>query len=91
VEYGVSKIVDERVGTVIEAYQKAVYDRDVEAFMLLYHPRARVFDAWGVWSYEGAVAWLGPVEGWLSSLGDERVLVTVENLQVFGDRPLAGR
>ncbi len=82
------KGIDEPVNTVIEAYRQAVFDRDVEAFMLLYAPGVRVFDAWSVWSYEGAEAWRVSVDGWLSSLGEDRVRVTVQDLQVHGERPL---
>ncbi len=78
----------ETIDSVIEAYRQAVFDRDVDAFMLLYAPNARVFDAWSVWSHESTDAWRGSVDGWLSSLGDERVRVTAEDVQVWGERPL---
>ena len=80
--------IDEPVNSVIEAYRQAVFDRDVDAFMRLYEPGARVFDAWNVWSYESAGEWRGSVEGWLTSLGDERVRVTAEQVQVRGEGPL---
>jgi ketosteroid isomerase-like protein len=76
------------VDEVIDAYRKAVFDRDAAAFLRLYDPGARVFDAWEIWSYEGSEMRRGSVEGWLSSLGDDRVHVTVENVQVLGERPL---
>ncbi|MGH7244190.1 MAG: YybH family protein [Phycisphaerales bacterium] len=69
---------------VLDAYKKAVYDRDIEAFMRLYDPAVRIFDTWGVWMYEGAAAWRKMAEGWFSSLGSERVRVTVEDLAVIG-------
>ena len=49
--------------------------------MHLYDQSVRVFDAWGVWLYEGADAWQGAVEGWFSSLGTERVKVTFEDVR----------
>ena len=49
----------------------------------------RVFDAWGVWSHEGAAAWRRSVEGWFTSLGKERVKVTFENVNILGTRELA--
>ena len=42
----------------------------------------RVFDAWGVWSYEGAEAWQRAVEAWFTSLGTERVKVTFSDVQI---------
>jgi len=51
--------------------------------MHLYDPQVRVFDTWGVWSYEGVAAWRIAVEGWFSSLGTESVRVTFENVHVI--------
>ncbi len=65
---------------IIEAYKAAVYDKDLAAFMRLYDPQVRVFDAWGVWSYEGAASWQRAVEGWFKSLGSERVQVTFDEV-----------
>jgi ketosteroid isomerase-like protein len=77
------------VTTVLEAYASAVYDRDVDALMALYEPGARIFDAWGVWSYEDAAAWRVAVEGWLGSLGTERVKVTFEDVRAVAEHGFA--
>ena len=66
---------------VLASYQNAVRAKDVRAFISLYDPKVRVFDAWGVWSYEGARAWQVAVEGWFTSLGSESVNVTFEDVQ----------
>ena len=60
---------EKEVQRVIGSYKAAVFARDVEAFMRLYQPTVRVFDAWGVWTHEGANAWRIAVEGWSASLG----------------------
>ena len=65
---------------IIETYKSAVFAKDVEALLRLYDPKVRVFDAWGVWSYEGAEAWQRTVENWLTSLGNERVKVTFDDV-----------
>ncbi|MEP7282402.1 MAG: nuclear transport factor 2 family protein, partial [Rubrivivax sp.] len=65
---------------VLESYRTAVHKKDVQALMRLYDPQVRVFDAWGVWSYEGAEAWQRAVEGWFTSLGSERVQVTFDDV-----------
>jgi len=57
--------------------------------MRLYDPKARVFDALGVWSYEGAAAWLTAVEGWFSSLGTEKVKVSFAEVQILGNEAFA--
>ena len=77
------------VTKVLETYASAVYNRNVETFMHLYEPSARVFDTWGIWSYEDAAAWRVAVEGWLSSLGAERVKVSFDDVRVVADRDFA--
>jgi ketosteroid isomerase-like protein len=77
------------VDKLLGAYGSAVFAKEVDAFMSLYDPQARVFDAWGVWSYEGAPAWRQAVEGWFTSLGTERVKVAFEDVQSAGSRDLA--
>ena len=79
--------IDPRLTRVCENYQRAVHEKDVAAFLGLYHPAARVFDTWGVWSYEGEQARRKVIEQWFSSLGEERVAVTFDRLQatVTGD------
>ena len=79
---------DDVVNGVIDAYRQAVFDRDVDAFMRLYDPGVRIFDSWAVWSYQTADAWRNSVHGWLSSLGEDRVRVMVEDVQIWGERPL---
>jgi ketosteroid isomerase-like protein len=80
---------DASIARVLQSYESAVYAKDVDAFMRLYDPKVRVFDTWGVWSYEGAEAWRVAVEGWLSSLGQERVKVRFEDVQSSGGHDLA--
>lgn len=67
---------------VLDAYKSAVSAKDAEALMRLYDPNTRVFDAWGVWSYEGSEAWRRAVEGWFSSLGSDRTVVSFDDTQV---------
>jgi ketosteroid isomerase-like protein len=78
---------DKAVTRIIETYRSAVLAKDVEVFMRLYDPKVRVFDAWGVWSYEGAEAWQRTVESWFTSLGAERVKVTFDEVvrSIAGD------
>ena len=81
--------IDKSVERVLAVYASAVLAKDVGAFMQLYDPAVRVFDAWGVWSYEGAAAWQIAVEGWLGSLGSERVRVGFADVQVVPGRDLS--
>ena len=74
---------------VLEAYKTAVHDRNAEAFLGLYAADARVFDTWGTWSYEGTASRRPAIEGWFSSLGEERVQVTFDDVRVIASGELA--
>ena len=79
---------EKSIARVLEIYRSAVFAKDAVAFMRLYDPDVRVFDAWGVWSHEGAAAWQIAVEGWFVSLGTERVKVTFDDVQTSEGRDL---
>jgi ketosteroid isomerase-like protein len=81
--------IEKAVTRIIETYKSAVFAKDVEALMRLYDPKVRVFDAWGVWSYENAETWQRTVESWFSSLGNERVKVTFDEVIVSDARDSA--
>jgi len=81
--------IEKSIARVLESYKAAVYAKDVDAFMRLYDPGVRVFDAWGVWSYEGADAWRRAVEGWFKSLGTEKVKVTFDAVNTSEGRESA--
>lgn len=84
-----STAVDKEVSRILESYRSAVLAKDAEAFMRLYDPNVRVFDAWGVWAYEGQAAWQTAVEGWFTSLASERVQVAFDEVKVSGGSELA--
>lgn len=77
------------VSKIQHAYAQAVLVRDLQAFMRLYDAKVRVFDAWGIWQYEGGPAWEGAVDGWFKSLGTECVKVTFEDTQAYGSSECA--
>lgn len=64
-----------------EAYAAAVYAKDVAAFTALYAPEVRIFDAWGGWQQRGLEALHASTNEWFGSLGEERVVVTVSDVQ----------
>ncbi len=74
--------VDWRVG-IVEAYKTCVLHKDAAALVGLYTEDVRVFDTWGVWSYEGALSWQQALEEWFGSLGTDRVSVAFDDVQVF--------
>ncbi|HVZ79205.1 MAG TPA: nuclear transport factor 2 family protein [bacterium] len=71
----------------LPAYQKAVWEKDVEAFAALFDPAIHVFDMWGRWSFEGLPAWKEMAKGWLGSLGADRCQVEFQDthLETSGD------
>jgi ketosteroid isomerase-like protein len=64
-----------------EAYKNAVFQKDLEGFLALFDDNVRVFDMWA-WSYEGLPAWRGMVNGWFSSLGADRDLVSFDGVRI---------
>jgi len=81
--------IDKSIERILDSYGAAVHAKDVAAFIRLYHPDVRVFDAWGVWSYEGAEAWQRAVEAWFTSLGTERVKVRFDDVRTSEGRESA--
>ena len=81
--------LDSIVARLLETYRTAVYEKDLDAFLSLYDTNVRVFDAWGVWQYEGKDAWAQSVDAWFSSLGDERVRVTFHETNIHGTGEIA--
>ena len=80
---------EKQIMRILESYKAAVLAKDVQALMRLYDPAVRVFDTWGVWSYEGASAWQRAIEGWFTSLGTESVRVTFEDVRTVAERESA--
>jgi ketosteroid isomerase-like protein len=81
--------LDSAVAKLQASYAAAALQRDSEAFMRLYDPAVRVFDAWGVWEYKGAELWRRAVDGWFTSLGTERVKVTFSDTESHGSLAMA--
>jgi ketosteroid isomerase-like protein len=81
--------LDKDVARILGLYEAAVFKKDVDAFMRLYDPAVRVFDAWGIWLHEGAPAWQRAVEGWFTSLGTERVKVRFDDVQAWPGKELS--
>lgn len=80
---------EKRVLKALETYKSAVLAKNAEAFMHLYDSDVRVFDTWGVWSYEGAASWRVAVEGWFTSLGNETVRVTFDDVKIIAESDCA--
>lgn len=75
------------IAILLAGYAAAVHAKDVTAFAALYDEEVRCFELWGSWASEGREAWRAMAAGWFGSLGDERVVVTVDGLRT---EPVAG-
>ena len=80
---------EKQVLKALDTYKSAVLAKNAETFMHLYDSEVRVFDTWGIWSYEGAAAWRVAVEGWFTSLGNETVRVTFDDVKVVSEANFA--
>lgn len=74
---------------IIDGYQTAVRQKDVDAFVSLYAQDVVIFDIWGEWAYTGIDEWRATVINWFNSLGDEQVIVDVTNARVISESNLA--
>jgi ketosteroid isomerase-like protein len=83
------KNIDDAIASLRQRYISAVAARNVAALVQLYDPKARIFDAWGVWEYKGTDTWQVAIEGWFSSSQNDKLVVNFSDCSVFGDTELA--
>ena len=74
---------------VLDSYKAAVNSKDVGTFISLYTSDVVVFDMWAEWAYKGVDAWRKVVADWFGSLGSERVVVEMNDVQVNAEDNLA--
>ena len=80
---------EETVSQVLVAYKAAVNAKDVDTFVSLYDEDMVIFDMWGEWSYKGVESWRRIVTDWFGSLGNERLIVELDNAQVITEHNIA--
>ena len=80
---------DQPIRQALAAYQCAVLDKDVAAFMAIYADDARIFELWGTWEHDIA-SWREMTTGWFAFLGEQRSVVEAHDVrtQVSGDMAL---
>ena len=74
--------VDGEIEAVMAEYAAGVLAKAPSRVAALYAPDVRVFDAWGVWSYDDREAWGRNLQEWLGSLGDERAQVRFDDVRI---------
>ncbi|GGY78330.1 hypothetical protein GCM10011613_23700 [Cellvibrio zantedeschiae] len=77
------------IAQLLELYKAAVFEKDAVKFLSLYDTSSRVFDTWGVWVFEDLESRRPVIENWFGSLGDERVTVNFDDVQITGTEEIA--
>jgi uncharacterized protein (TIGR02246 family) len=77
------------IESLLAAYATAVSAKDVDRFLALYDENATVFDMWGSWAYRGKGEWRRTVTDWFGSLGNDRVEVGFQDVEVAMSDDLA--
>jgi uncharacterized protein (TIGR02246 family) len=75
--------------SLLATYKTAIFEKDLPAFCSIFDEEVRIFDMWQQWTYEGLPAWREMAEGWFSSLGANRDVVTFDDIRIQGDGELA--
>ena len=81
--------IEKQVLRGLDTYKSAVLAKNADTLMHLYDAEVRVFDTWGVWSYEGAAAWRVAIEGWFASLGTGSVRVSFDDVKILAHQGFA--
>ena len=77
------------VSELLTVYSESAYAKDIDRFMTNYADDVRVFDLWGSWEIRGAATWREGIAGWFDSLGDDRVVVEFDDVEVAVSGELA--
>ncbi len=70
-------------------YQEAVWRKDAAALIDLYDPAAVHFDMWDTGFFKGSAEWKKGIEDWLGSLGEERVKIQFEMVEMHRNENVA--
>ena len=68
--------------SLFDIYKKAVFEKDVDAYMSVFDDHIRVFDMWERWSFDALADWRTMTKDWFSSLSNESVVVTFSDILV---------
>jgi len=63
-------------------YKQSAWDKDTESMIALYHTDVVIFDMWNQGYQTGLTEWSNVITDWLGSLGDERVNVQFDMIEI---------
>lgn len=66
----------------LNIYAQAAWDKDIEKMVGLYGEHVVIFDMWDKGYQTGLTAWADVIKDWLSSLGEEKVKVIFEMMEL---------
>jgi ketosteroid isomerase-like protein len=70
------------IGDFFTIYQASVWAKDVKAIIRLYDVQAVIFDMWDKGFIINSSEWNKSIEDWLGSLGEEKVKVEFEMINI---------
>ncbi|HYF67425.1 MAG TPA: nuclear transport factor 2 family protein [Ohtaekwangia sp.] len=70
-------------------YKASAWEKDIQRMVGLYDDNVVIFDIWEQGYQTGLTAWSIAVKDWLSSLGDERVNVIFEMVEIHENENVA--
>jgi uncharacterized protein (TIGR02246 family) len=82
--------MEKNIQILLDTYKKAVEDKDIDQLLSIYDPDVVVFDMWGNWEYQGLEAWKTTVKEWFESLGNDKIIVVIQDVQIIPDKITAG-
>ncbi|REG92978.1 nuclear transport factor 2 family protein [Flavobacterium aquicola] len=63
-------------------YKQSVWEKNTQSLIELYHDNVVIFDMWEHGYQTGITAWSAAIKDWLGSLGEERVNVIFEMIEI---------
>jgi ketosteroid isomerase-like protein len=66
-------------------YKQSAWDKDTESMIALYHDNVVIFDMWNQGHQTGLTEWSTVIKDWLGSLGEEKVNVIFDMIEIHED------
>jgi ketosteroid isomerase-like protein len=63
-------------------YKQSAWDKDTESMIALYHTDVVIFDMWMQGYQTGLAEWSNVIKEWLGSLGEEKVNVIFDMIEI---------
>ena len=77
------------IQTLLDIYKLSVYTKDHERLISIYDQSVQVFDMWGNGYFNDRDEWATAIRSWLTSLGNERVLVEFADVAIHQETNMA--